>query len=440
MISRWRLGWQWVVTAFVVIAGLAWAVLCLTTGASAYLQYRANRATQQEPQQALADLQSAIRLRPDLASPRQARAELLFDVDGNYAAARGAASAALQRNPRDWQSWQLLASINFEENHLQRAQRDLQNAERYDQGFAGHYQLANFAILMGDQALFWKEVNAALAKAPNWWSHYALSEILTFASGPNDPRVPTSPPAGRPFVGQRMIDAYVSGHFWDDAATVLKRMRCPTADQIAACQWSAAGLVNAAFGSAWAAKKQATQLHLTRVASSSWDMAVKRGWLPQVRSSSNLCADGNFQEPFAGPTVGWAVAGPVTVAASPLAPGGAPGSLLIGFDGQEPQQTTIVQQYVPVEPGHNYELSFQSRSAGEAGQGGLALQALAPGWKALASAPAALSGEWTQNQTSLAVPNGVNVVLLRFFYKRPLGEVRLQAPVMVGAVRVAPIS
>lgn len=440
VISRCRLGSQWAVTAATVAAAFALAGLSAATGASAFLQYRANRISTQGPQRALADLRTAIRLRPDLAAPRRARAELLLNTSNDLGAARSAVDAALRRDPRDWQSWQLLGSIDFEESHFQSARYDLQQAERYDQGFDGHYQVANFASIMGDRELFWKEITAALVMAPNWWSHYALREITSSASGPNDPGIPTAVPQGRPFVGERMVEAYADSHFWRAAAVVLSRMSCPEVDQIAACQGGSAALVNAAFSAAWEAKNPAQQARLTRLANSSWQLAVARAWLPRVQGGRNLCADGSFQQSLAGPIVGWASVGSVTLAHALTAPESASGSLLIGFDGQEPEQTAIVRQYVPVQPRQDYELSYQSRGESDSGQGGLALEVYAPGWRLLTTLPATILGKWVRNQTTFSVPANTDIVLLSFTYRRPLGQVRLQTPVFVTSVRLAPKS
>ena len=416
-------------------AGSGLAGLALATGVSAYAQARAEAEAPRSPQQALAELRLAIRARPDLAGPWLDQAQ--WQLAGQVDQARVSAQAGLHRDPRNWRGWQLLGLVDLELGHEAEARADFTQAARLGRGFAGHYQLANFAILLGDAPVFWSELRAALGVAPVADVDYAVNQALAFAHGPDDPHLLQLPPAGRPAVARRIVRAYLLRHYYNDAAAVLRQMRCDAA-ALGPCRAATSNLVNTLLPAAFDAPAGGAHT-LVEMGTAAWSLAVARGWVRETRTPGNLCADGDFKPDWGEGAFSWDNLSAVEHVWVREGPPGGSGALQIQFDGQEPEQADLFRQLVPVAAGRDYEISYQSRALATSTGSGLVLEVLAPDGRKLASVPAALHADWTGNDGQIAVPAGVEIVSLRFAYHRPSGEVRLGSPVQLAGVRMEPV-
>lgn len=437
--SRRRHGAQWIATVLVAMAAVVLGILCVRTGLSAYDLSRAARVGQESPQRALRILERAQTLRPGLAEPWLQSAQWLLNENGDAKAAQRAARAAVARDPRSWQGWQLLALTAFEQSELTEAARDFQTAVRYNQGFDAHFRLANFAMLLGNRTQFWKQIRAALAVASEQQAVYAAETITRFAQGPHDPNLPLHAPDGRPIVATRLVTAYFQKGFWDAAAAVVNHLHC-TVDQDKVCGPLAAAFATHALDNAWNSDSPAQQAHLARMAQAVWQRAIERGWTAgDSQQPGNLCTNGNFQDGFGASPFGWTEIGGVAMSASASGPPGVATALEIRFDGQEPERTDLLRQFVVVKPGQSYTVSYQFRSWDAPGGGGVILEALVPHSRlAIVQLPAQPAPAWGRNSAQFTVPAEVSLLALQFTYARPLGQVRLKAPVAISAVRLMP--
>lgn len=423
---------QTLVCVAVTVAALGLAGLALATAFSAREEQVAEDLAPRLPQQALAANSWALRFRPDLAAPWQERAVLLADDDP--AAARAAVLAALRRDPRDWEGWQILGRSDFERNDLTAARSDFNQAARFDQGFDGHYQLANLALLLGDQATFWRELQSAVAMAPMDHLDFAINQALAFATGSDDPHLLALVPPARPEVTARIVEIYLAHHYYQQAAAIFDKMQC-SPGQIGSCRLAAHDVVNALISAAFT-PTGADASELARMAQAAHREALRRGWAEPVNAAHNLCADGNFRYQWDGRAYSWEGVGPVSLTRSMLGPAGQASAEMIHFDGQEPDETLLFRQLVPVEAAGRYSVSYLSGGLGGAGAPGLALEVETASGQILASLPAGSGSGWNQNQGTFSVPPGVAVVSLSFFYRRPSGQVRLRDPVLVGNVQL----
>ncbi|HZT73261.1 MAG TPA: hypothetical protein VE996_06400 [Terriglobales bacterium] len=434
-----------------VLVGLGWAgAVALRTWRAAADQGQAQTIAQTEPEQALGYLAAALRWRPDDADLWRERAT--YSGFGTPRQARRDALHALALNPRDWRAWQALGLLDFELGDLQASRRDLAKATRYDHGFASHFALGNLALVQGDQAAFQKEMAAALAIAPADRADFALRALVDHsklgAAG-----LAALLPAQRPEIVAESVRFFVREGRFAAATAAWGRLHCRPY-QFADCRVAALSLANALTAAAFA-ESQTTppqpprpsrsepQLPSARELADSamdvWNQAVAAGMLAQARISPGSVADGRFQHAWVGPAFSWrsTQAVPLETVAGPLGRGNA---LQVAFDGYQPDEVVLLNEFVPVLPETAYAISFRSRRTRIGSESGLTLRVLAGPNRELAALPAKLALAWDLNSATVQVPAAAALLELSFEYRRPVGQVRLHDPVQIADVELTPLS
>jgi hypothetical protein len=425
-------GSRWLACSAAVGTAALLGSLALASGASSYLQVRAEALAPGSRSRALHLIAEALRLRPDRAVLWRDDAEWL--TDRQLPGARAAVQAALRRDPQDWRSWQLLGQLDYEHNLLAQARSAFDHAARVDQGFAAHFQLANFALVIGDRRTFWRELKKAAAVATLDEVPFAVNQALAAARGPSDPHLMALVPMRRPTVVNKILGMYMAHGDYALAGIILEHLRCPTGNT-GACAGATYDVVNTLMSAAFN-PRHARDVRLATPARRLWNRAVAEGWVEPTQAPGNLCADGTFRHIWRGWTYSWQAVGPVVLDHSSQAPAGVAGSERIGFDGQEPEATPLFHQLVPVRPGAAYLISYWSRGTDMIGATGLALQVLTVASRALLTLPAGSAPGWLKHTGRFTVPSDITVVNLAFTYRRPSGVVRLNSPVLVTDVQV----
>lgn len=446
-----RRRWLQSLAALLLVAMLGWA------GVAAVRAWRA--AADAQAAQALAPvstagalgyLAAALRWRPDDSLLWRQRAEL-----ASFAAptqARAFAQRAVRLNPRDWRAWQTLGLLDYQLGDLAASRRDLREATRYDHGFLSHFTLGNLALAQGNEAEFQREMQAALAVAPLTELDFALRQVLDHAHlAPA--QLAALLPADRAEVVARSVDYFVLRGHLAAAMQAWRRLHCQPY-QFDECRESALvlanGLAATAFASAQptsakpgAAPVKSPELpavpQLVATAVAVWNRAVRQSDLAQSPAVVGGVSDGQFQHAWRGPAFSWHSTGVLPLQTQQgIAPHG--NAVWIPFNGYEPDEAVLLNEFVPVEPGTTYSISYQSRRQAVADQTGLRLVVLAAPDEPLAKLPARLGMAWALNAETFTVPAGIHILQLAFDFVRPNGQVRMHDPVLIADVLLQPIA
>lgn len=420
------------------------ALACLAAaGFAAFRTWRAaadeseaQRLGQTSAEQALAYATAGLRWRPDDADLWRQRAN--FAAFADPADARRYALRAVALNPQDWRAWQTLGLLDFQLGNLPASRRDLTAATRYDHGFDSHFALGNLALVQGNVQEFSKEMAAALAIAPVERVDFALRQILSHAKLSPAGLARLLPPERAEIVAQSIEIFLLSGNI---AAAVQswKRLRCQSyqrADCREAALALANGLVAAAFAShapppsdrrrpaPKAEPELPTPTEMVSSAMDVWNQAVRAGILAQSAVTSGTVADGQFRHAWVGPAFSWQSTHvlPLQAESGPAQQGNA---VRIPFNGYQPDEAVLLREFVPVQPGATYSVSYRSRRQLAGSETGLELQILPGPDRQLAVVPAILSQSWSLNSATLTVPQGAHLLELAFAFSRPNGQVRM---------------
>jgi hypothetical protein len=433
--------------AIVAVCGLCgwgsfrtWRASADVSQAQAIALTRGGAAT--EPYLALAS-----RYRPGQAKTWRLRAR--FAEFGHPELAMVFARRAVSVDPMDWRNWDRLGLIEFQLGDASAARRALREAVRFDSGWEAHYRLGNLALLLGDKPEYWIQMKATLAVVASTQAWPVLEEALSVA-GDSPGRLAAALPRRRAGVDGQAIVALLNARRALAAVEVWRRMQCPGYAR-ASCRAAALRLTNALADQAMSAQRQVVSPvpdtgagsgrrrdpsgKLIRQAVEIWNRAVHRGLLQASPVRLGEVNDGRFQGRWVGPAFSWAGTPGISM---DVEPSGAPegNAVRIGFDGYQPQKTSLLRQLVPVNPGTDYEVSFLSRRQVAGSQTGVMLAVETGGLQSILTLRAALRLRWGISRADFRVPRRVHVVCLCFRYQRPLGQVRLRDPVLIAEVRL----
>lgn len=446
---RRRVG-QFVLT-IAALSGLAWAgYASFRTWRAAEDESAALLFAQAQPRRAQGYFQASIHWRPDDAALWRAMA--VYTEFGTPQEARRDILRALALDPRDWRAWQALGLIDFQLGNLEDSRRDLTQATRFDHGFSSHFALGNLALALGDQPEFQREMAAALAVAPAGLAHFALSALVNHADlGPAG--LADLLPKARAEVQAEGIQFFLAAGKLAAATAAWHRMSCQSYE-LSYCRNAALALANrlvttaflknppAAPGPPWPARSPKPPIDnegLTSSAVEVWNRSVSQGILAQAPIQVGAVADGQFQHAWVGPAFSWQDTR-VLPLQNVTGPSGEGNAVRLQFDGYQPDEAILFHEFIPVEQGATYSLSYKSRRVGDGPETGLRLLALDGLNRYLASIPARLSQDWSANSSPIRIPRGVTLVELAFSYARPTGQERLRDAALVADVQLKRIS
>lgn len=164
-----------------------------------------------------------------------------------------------------------------------------------------------------------------------------------------------------------------------------------------------------------------------------WNILCGTHWLPYAApTNASPLTNGDFRKPVFGKGFDWAV---VNVNGSAVDQDSEHSLVRISFNGDQPDHTPLLRQFVPLRPGGNYRLDWSTESEGMASPSGLSWHLYSVGGGAsqdLRSGDvlASSSGKWTF-KANAATDCGI----LMLAYTRPLGSTRA-----TGTVRLRTVS
>jgi hypothetical protein len=150
-------------------------------------------------------------------------------------------------------------------------------------------------------------------------------------------------------------------------------------------------------------------------------------------------SDGEFLRPWIGPAFSWSNNQIASIEFNRVEGEPRANAALVNFSGDQPEAAELFWQFVAVQPGRQYRLSFMSRRLGFSTETGVQAQVIAPRHTNLLTVRAPLAQSWQTAAGVFTVPAGVYVVHLAFQYVRPAGEVRLHDRVAIARPALRPL-
>jgi hypothetical protein len=316
-------------------------------------------------------------------------------------------------------------------------------------GFGAAWRLANLDLARGDRAGFWRQTRRAAGRAQP--GDFAPLESRALTATDYD------------FAALRRA---LPAHSAPAASTLLQQA---LADHNAAAARSAA---------AWllGLRPAAAEREQRRLALLAWVAAAWRQWPAQAagvehavaaagllplgakRARAPYLSDGNFNPlreaaitrvaPDANSglraIVGWRWPGAAGVrfyqvlTADPAHPSAAE----FGFDGDEPDDVPLAQQWLLARPGATLTLRAWTRALGGASGGGLSVRLTTLQGAVLGEIPLPLGASWRLTQGTLRTPAastsaaGAEAYALELHYRRPNGELPLHLDALVSGVEL----
>jgi len=331
---------------------------------------------------------------------------------------------ATELNPFDSASWIQLGFLTELDRHdPQAAERYYLKAATVDHMFQPKWTLTNFYFRRQNEDQFFRWARATLAITP-----YAPDPVFTQmwlmtqdakrieAAIPERPRTllqyagflaSSKRFLSIPPIVQRLVDAVPA---WDAHAWGRDDMLAEIEDRLLA-----EGYRDAALG-VWASMSHARWI---------------AGTIP---TPHHPLTNGEFSLPFYGHGFDWVVATAAGVSIDLLPD---KRSLRVTFSGDQAEHCDVLRQYLPVEPGREYEMQWLATGLQINTPSGLSWRVQpVPGLNT--SAPSLFSGDILGGTTGVwrfRVPAATNLCALTLEYTRPLGAVRAR-----GVVRLESIS
>lgn len=420
-----------VAAAIAVSLGVSW--LAIRTMVAALEGAAANSETTIAPGIRLQRLRVAIKMRPDIAENWREQSDLQLEADPT--AALASARMAVKLNPSDWRSWRILGLVEFRLGNTAAARSALQAAAVDDHGFAAHYELANFDLLLGDPGGFWSEMKRALAVAPASSVQAAVDACLRVSD--NDPShllAILSP--RRPQLTVAVAQALLNRGLLATAERVWDGLECPER-LFAVCQVGLVSLLDAAVGpgapkNTGRARNSSGEGQSAAFALRAWNSAVQQGYLAQPRAGVGVVVDGEFQFPWVGFGFGWAPSPAVSLLVVPEA--GRSQVVSVRLNGMQVDSEWLFEQLVAVTPGQRYLVRVRDRWLGTRGHGIYIAVRGMDGTAIFGQASMALTPNWTDTRLVFTPAPGTRLIYLACRYERPLGQVPLQGELQVANV------
>lgn len=458
------------ILASLSLAGLG-AVAIRTWGADAAMGHLQQPGLKSA--QVLRALRHARRLRPDLSQTWRLEASVL-SFDSPHQAER-LARQAVRLNSLNWHNWHTLAMIELQLGDSRAARNDLTRAIAYDRGFEAHYQLANLAWLLGDRPMFWRQMQAALAIAPQNDLPPAMRTLFELV-GPHPHHLLEILPARRTRPLAEAVHFLIGTHHLCAADRAWRRMPCPsyrrTECQARSLELSQAWLqlamqpaVNLISGKKLpAASTQAAPARLgaaqkkhkaapekfkfmppaasLRRAMRVWNAAIARHLMRAAPVQYGEVADANFHYPWRGVFAWQPGSEPDNVRVQYAPP--ANNRVEVRLSGWEPSQLNLLSEWVPLGSGTGrYQIAISSQGSVGGSKHGMQLRILLPGGRTLYMLPLRARSGWRQDSGKFHVPRGTRLIQVALAYQRPYGSalmrgrVRLRQPLLkyVGSAR-----
>lgn len=426
--------WRWTALAAVSLSLVLLSIVGLATLAADFEVNQVQANPTASPAWGLSRLEFARRLRPDRSESWRLAASLEASID--VGRARTLLLHAVHLDNNNWQNWQQLSLIDFQIGRTQDAAHDLTQAAQYSAGAEVHYEVANTAFVLGDEALFWQQMQMALRVAPAGQVPGMLRQIVRLQ--PNElERLVAILPAGRTDAAAAAIQFLV-----DDAGqakfaeAIWQHMACPPL-QMMDCQRAALTLVDGWLAAAQSAPEAAglpSQSTAVQRATGTWNEAIRRGALQEARAVVGAVTDPGFRFSWRNSGFFWRAAG---ADVRRVADSSDANLVEVHLDGFEPGYALLFWQWIAVQPGRRYALSYSIQGENLHNPEGVQVEICLPDGQILTAVPAVPGESWSTTQGLLRVPAGEHLLRLNLVYRRPPGVALMQGVVRLRAIAMA---
>ncbi len=383
-------------------------VLAVTMGCAFYGAIRLSYADYLAGGDSSRLIQSALKLAPDNAA-YWLRWTDLVEAEGRPGDA-GIQHAA-ELDPYDASVW-IRAGLKAEiQGRYTEAEQDLLQAARRSRQFEPRWALANFYFRRGDAEHFWDWANSALPwayqdRTPLFelcWRMQPDAALILRRAIPDDPKVL-----------RNYLEFLLATRRFDAAAAVAERLesRATAEDRDLLLGYSSLMLEQKRWAEALAA----------------WNALCLRNLVPYpqlVPGKGPVLTNGAFSAEPLNRGFDWHI---WQLPGVSVVRGSSPGRLEFSFNGQQPENCLLLDQFIPVIGGRRYDFRFAYRTDSIAPGSGLhwTLTEAATGAAIPLEQPPLSSDDWTIADSGFQVPVGAQGARLALVYERQPGTVRLE--------------
>lgn len=345
--------------------------------------------------------------------------------------AKSPPQSSLESNPFQAEAWiQLALRTELNQHDPVRAEHYYLEAARVNHMFLPQWTLTNFYFRQQDKRKFFESAKHALALT-SYDSRPIFAEAWTMASQPEE--VLAILPNRK-----KIRFEYLNFLLASNASDQLE-----SAALGAAAYPSDAPVENPGIENSWRDLLGSTEDRListgqTVAAQRVWDRMRRAGWVRiSTPTVANPLTNGSFRNPLLGHGFDWALQPVHGVTADHFVE---LAKLSFTFDGTQPEACRLLQQFVPLNGGQMYRLSWQAESVDLHDSSGLK-------WRVFAVMPegggAPVGPLTSPDLTSAGPPNGLweftvppswQAGLVTLEYERPLGQVRAEGSVSLREV------
>jgi tetratricopeptide (TPR) repeat protein len=351
----------------------------------------------------------AAGLAPGDAQYGKRRAELAEAAGPDAEKAEEALEAVLRTKPGDAETLIKLGLRAEMRNDFAAAERDLLEAARHDRGYDPRWSLANYYFRRQDGENFWRWARAACEMAYEPAPLFRLLWNYTEDSGEIlDRAIPRRPEILRQYLG-----FLVGGPHWESADAVAKRiLERPATEDVPVLMAYCDRLLGARRG---------------RAALELWNALARRklsgfGELDPERGPVN----GGFATSPTNRGFDWRLAAVEGVTASHDRP-----VVRLSFSGAEPEACEPLWQYVMLEAGARYQMTFECATRGVAEGSGLRwrVEDLSGKPTVIAESEDLAHGGWRDGSVRFTTPAGMLLGRIVLSYRRAPGTTRTEGSI-----------
>jgi tetratricopeptide (TPR) repeat protein len=321
---------------------------------------------------------------------------------------------AIELNPFDSESWiQLGLLTELDRQDPQAAERYYLKAAAVDHMFLPKWTLTNFYFRRQNEHQFFEWANATLKITP-----YAADPVfaqmwqMTRDAGQIGAAVPQ-----RPRVLLQYAGFLSNSKRFASISPVVQRLvnSVPARDAHA---WGRDDLLAGIEDRLLTAGELDAALKV-------WTSMKRAGWIrATIPDSEHPLTSGDFSFPSYGHGFDWTMADVAGVTIDQLTD---LRSLRISLSGEQPERCELLRQYIPVEPGREYELLWVAKAPQITLPSGFAWHVRKAGESACSICSSMVSGDLldaTEGGWHFRAPAGANLCTLILEYARPFGAVR----------------
>jgi len=163
-----------------------------------------------------------------------------------------------------------------------------------------------------------------------------------------------------------------------------------------------------------------------------WASMVKAGWLHEaIPSNAHAVTNGQFRTPFFRHGFDWM---PANVDGARIEQSPVEGLVRVQLSGDEPERCTLLQQYIPLQAGREYTLSWQAESRLIDMPSGLSWKLTPVAQREQASLSSGDLSAAERQDWRFRAPLHASLYLLSLEYGRPLGHLRARGTVTLRSV------